>query len=66
MEEGIKLAADNKILFFEVSAKENTNLSEAFQSLTKEMISKINDIITKKEKNNILTPKKEVKNHCCK
>ena len=51
------------MLFFEVSAKNNTNINEAFESLVEEIInSGIDEGIKKKEKTIHLSSQK---NGCC-
>jgi Ras-related protein Rab-1A len=40
LQEGRKLAKENNFSFFEVSAKENINVHESFEDLTKEMLEK--------------------------
>jgi small GTP-binding protein len=39
-EDGIRLAKEYEMSFFETSAKDDTNISEAFNQLTKEMVAK--------------------------
>ena len=63
-EEGLKLATDNGMKFFETSAKEEKNIKEAIESLAKEVV----ETLKKTETNSIqlnknLKPKD--KKGCC-
>ena len=70
-QEGKDFAQNNNMLFFEVSAKNNTNINEAFKSLVEEIInSGIDEGIKKKEKTIHLSSQKngasfKQKNGCC-
>ena len=70
-QEGKDFAQKNNMLFFEVSAKNNTNINEAFESLVEEIInSGIDEGIKKKEKTIHLSSEKngasfKQKNGCC-
>ena len=70
-QEGKDFAQKNNMLFFEVSAKNNTNINEAFESLVEEIInSGIDEGIKKKEKTIHLSSQKngasfKQKNGCC-
>ena len=70
-QEGKDFAQNNNMLFFEVSAKNNTNINEAFESLVEEIInSGIDEGIKKKEKTIHLSSEKngasfKQKNGCC-
>ena len=69
--EGKDFTQKNNMLFFEVSAKNNTNINEAFESLVQEIInSGIDEGIKKKEKTIHLSSQKngasfKQKNGCC-
>jgi Ras-related protein Rab-1A len=65
-EEGRKLATENNFNFFEASAKDNINISEAFENLTKEMLKK-NNVNDEKTRNSKTLNKKENTNKkkCC-
>ena len=70
-QEGKDFAQNNNMLFFEVSAKNNTNINEAFESLVEEIInSGIDKEMKKKEKTIHLSSQKngasfKQKNGCC-
>ena len=70
-QEGKDFAQKNNMLFFEVSAKNNTNINEAFESLVEEIInSGIDKEMKKKEKTIHLSSQKngasfKQKNGCC-
>ncbi len=71
-QEGKDFAKKNNILFFEVSAKDNINIKEAFESLVEELINSTPiEKMKKKEKTIHLSSEKNCssfkqKNGCCK
>jgi len=63
-EEGLKLATDNGMKFFETSAKEEKNIKEAIECLAKEVV----ETLKKTETNSIQldkNPKPKDKKGCC-
>ena len=67
-EDGEEYAKNNKIKFFEVSAKEGTNVKNAFETFVNDILLSFPDDNCKKRKSKILSipidiPKK--KNTCC-
>ena len=67
-EEGEKFAEDNKIQFFETSAKDGTNVNEAFELLTKEIVSDTEKLSNKNKRSSQILKKKNTKvekKSCC-
>lgn len=68
-DEGRKFAMDNKLSFFEASAKENISITEAFEDLTKNMLKKSTasgeSSSRSRNKSLVYSKGKEGKKKCC-
>ena len=67
-EEGENFAKDNGVQFYETSAKDGTNVNNAFELLTKEIIKDIEKISTRNKRSSQVLKKKNANNEkksCC-